>query len=50
MMFEFGIVKKELVKDKIERVTVDLSSRQAFDKKLRELRQENYVLEYQSVK
>ncbi len=47
---EFRTVKKEAVKDIAETVIVDLASRKDFDQKLRELRKDNYVLEYQPVK
>ncbi len=50
VLFEFRTVKKEAVKDLIESNTIDLASRKDFDQKLRELRKENYVLEYKPVK
>lgn len=49
-MFEIRTVKKEAVKDLIESNTFDLASRRDFDQKIRELREENYVLEYNGVK
>lgn len=48
--YEFRSVKKEAVKDLIESRTFNIASRKDFDQKLRELRIENYVLEFQAVK
>ncbi len=48
--FEFRTIKKEKVKDLIESQTFDLNSKKEFDQTLRELRKNNYVLEYQAVK
>jgi len=48
--FEFRTVKKEAVKDLIESKISDLSSRKDFDQKIRDLRKDNYVLEYEAVK
>ncbi len=48
--FEFRTVKKEKVKDLIEKQFFDLNSRKDFDQTLRDLRKDNYVLEYEAVK
>lgn len=47
---EFRTVTKESVKDLVKRETIALASRKDFDKKLRDLRKDNYVLEYEVVK
>lgn len=47
---EFRTVKKEDVKDLIKSEIVEMPSRKDFDQKLRELRKEHYVLEYQALK
>jgi hypothetical protein len=49
-LIEIRTVKKETVKDLIESNTFDLASRRDFDQKIRELREENYVLEFHAVK
>lgn len=48
--FEFRIVNKEIAKALIESKIVELNSRKEFDQKLRDLRKENYVLEFEVVK
>ncbi len=48
MRFEFHTVKKEKVKDIIESQFFDLNSRRDFDRTLRDLRKDNYVLEYEA--
>lgn len=50
MKFEFRVLKKEKVKDMVESQFFDFNSRKEFDKILRELRENNYVLEYRNVK
>ncbi len=50
MLFEFRTLKKEAVKDLIESKIFDLASRKEFDQKLRDLRKENYVVEFDKAK
>ena len=47
MKTEFRMLNKEAVQNKIQTVTVDLNSRKDLYQKLRELRKENYVVEYE---
>ncbi|KPQ42205.1 MAG: hypothetical protein MPEBLZ_03255 [Candidatus Methanoperedens nitroreducens] len=47
---EFRTVTKESVKDLVKSEIIELASRKDFDKKLRDLRKDNFVLEYEVVK
>ena len=47
---EFRTVTKESIKDLVKSEIIELGSRKKFDKKLRELRKDNFVLEYEIVK
>ncbi len=50
MKFEFRMLNKEAVKDLVKSETHVLNSRKDFDQKLRELRKENYVVEFDKAK
>jgi len=49
MIFEFRILEKEAVKDKIKSVILDLDSKKDFDLQLKDIREKNYVLEFQKL-
>lgn len=46
---EIRRVAKDKVKDFVEAEVLDIPNKRAFNNKLKELRRENYVLEYQNV-